>query len=93
MTHWRDLQKCGPTSNVSTSACLDLRVCVGIRMLPFDHSIAHRDTPSLVQVVSLHPLGRTLRGCVAAALGPRIAVYETHIGVTVWTGQSVGFYT
>jgi len=37
---------------------------------------------SLPKVVSLHPLGRMLRGCVGAAFGPRLLVYETHLSVS-----------
>ena len=48
-----------------------------------------------LQVVSLHPLGRQLRGCCAAAQGGRVLVFETHVGMStstniqVWRGTGV----
>ncbi|GAX81925.1 hypothetical protein CEUSTIGMA_g9353.t1 [Chlamydomonas eustigma] len=39
-------------------------------------------TRRLTKVVSLHSLGRNLRGCLACAYGPRVLVYETHEGLT-----------
>ncbi len=42
----------------------------------------------LSKAVSLHPLGRNLRGCLAAAYGPKIFVFETHIGLSAATNIS-----
>ena len=42
-----------------------------------------------MQVVSLHPLGRQLRGCCAASYTNRILVYETHVSNSVTSNIQV----
>ena len=59
-------------------------------MLAYKYRMSHPSFPPgslppnrspLSKVVSLHPLGRELRGCVGMSYGQRLAVFESHPGL------------